>query len=89
MLGLGPFVWDLAFCGGFGLGKKKVLGHAGLGSTRNTTEFRGVIPTSSWSAFFGRFVKMQKNGCFRKFKSFQGKKVVSWNSALDPDPSPS
>ena len=26
------------------------------------------------SAFFGRFVKMQKNGCFRKFKSFQGKK---------------
>lgn len=34
-LGLG-LLW------GFSTGKKTVLGHAGLLSTRNTTEFRGV-----------------------------------------------
>jgi hypothetical protein len=88
MLELGPFVWDLAFCGGFRL-EKKVLGHAGLRSTRNTTEFRGVIPTSSWSAFFGAYrenaIILVVSGNLSRFR----KKVVSWNSALDPDPSPS
>ena len=39
--------------------------------------------------FLGVSWKCNNFGCFRKFKSFQKKKVVSWNSALDPGPSPS
>ena len=49
------------------------------------------IPTSSWSAFVWAFredaiilVAAGNSSRFRKKK-----KVVSWNSALDPDPSPS